>query len=342
MLNSRVLIGAMSLHLIFCGSSAHARDCDPAKILVRDTLVSSYEQQTSLVKNKTKDSSTSQKDSSQAAIGLVDIASISGGQSNAFASAVHDVLHIDYSDRKRRWEVFNWLSDNARESFVDCLKADGQNIFLYPSAESMTSETMSIKVELRSFVTTGTIPAHFFSPDAEILNPKGEVKMAPGGSRIVHLKRNLNKSMSFSAAIGEGGEEITLPAKQSYRLERQLRWTTGVTHYGHPSNDSHDGHQVCVTIDNNDDAVIIPNTTQFVPVTNVGEGIKTVVNALSGYNPKQACAEGSQTVGAKGANLDFCGYASVLVLAKVPLEGEYKYSNPPPYLLDPLKACRGK
>jgi hypothetical protein len=339
MRNFAVFVCTTPVYLTLSGFSAQARDCDPAKILVRDTFVSSYEQQTTLVKNKTKESNSSQNENSQAAVGLADIGNLSGGQSVAFSNAVRDVLHIDYSDRKKRWEVFNWLSDNAREAFVDCLKADGQNIFLYPSAESMTSETMSIKVELRSFVTRESISAKFYSPDAKILSPTNATKMSPGGTKVVYMTRKLDKSMSFSADVGEESAEITLPAMQPYKLERQLRWTTGVTHYGHPSNDSHDGHQICVNIDPKDEAIIIPNTTHFVPAVDVADGIRTVVNPVSTYNPKQACAEGVQSVGAKNANLNFCGYASVLVLAKVPLKGEYTYSQAPAYLNNPGAAC---
>jgi hypothetical protein len=126
--------------------------------------------------------------------------------------------------------------------------------------------------------------------------------------------------MTIKAKVGDESEEITLPALQGFELQRELRYSASPTSYGHACNDCHDTHPICVVLDNADEAVVIPGTSKFIDIVHQETGIRTTVDPVPSYSPKQACLQGAQTVGAKGANASVCGYAIVEVIAKAPLQ----------------------
>jgi hypothetical protein len=201
----------------------------------------------------------------------------------------------------------------------------------------MNSEEMSIAIKLHPFVLYSKIPVGF-QTNAKILDTRKDWKIAPGGSLIVGLKRDLSKSFTFKAQVGDGAEEISLPPRQDFKFQRELRYSKDVTRYGHACNECHDSHQICVVLDGDDDAVIVPRTAKFVDVVHREDGIRTTVVPVDNYSPKQACLQGSQTVGANGANANVCGYAIAEVLVKVPLDAKTSTkAAQPAYMVKPCQ-----
>ncbi|MCG2645269.1 MULTISPECIES: hypothetical protein [Bradyrhizobium] len=316
-----------------------AKECDPIEILIRDTASAASDQQRKLIKDTSKDTSTTNKESSSGGVNFFDIVSANGGQADEFSTSLREKFHLDFSSRDRRWETYTYLSDNAKEAYIACLKAQDQSIFILPSDNAMTSPEMSITVKLHPFVIYQKIPVKFSAQNAEIIDREPDAEMVPGGKSVINLKRDLDKSMNFKAKVGDQTEEITLPARQGFKLQRELRYSAGTTRYGHACDECHDTHPICVVLDNNDDAVVVPGTSRFIDIVHQEDGIKTTVNPVPKYSPKQACLQGAQTVGANNANANVCGYAVTEVIAKVPLNAQASaYAKQPAYVGDP-KTC---
>jgi hypothetical protein len=325
--------------LAFTSSVCHAKECDPLEILIKDTASSASDAQRKLTKDTSKDTSTTNKEGSSANVNLIDILTAKGGQTDDFSTALREKFHLDFSSRDRRWEAYTYLSDNAKDAYVACLKAQDQSIFILPSDNAMTSSEMSVTIRLHPFVIYQKIPVKFTPQNAEIADQDVDKEMVPGGKVVVSLKRDLDKSMNFKAKVGDETEEITLPARQDFKLQRELRYSASTTRYGHACDNCHDSHPICVVLDNADDAVVVPGTSRFIDIVHQEDGIKTTVNPVPDYSPKQACLQGSQNVGANKANANVCGYAIVEVIAKVPLQtATSAYAKQPAYVADP-KTC---
>jgi hypothetical protein len=334
-LSSTVLVAAFSW-------DAHARECDPAKILILDSYNSVSDRQSSLSQASTKSEDTSNKQGSSASFDFIDIFKVSGGETDDFSKALRETFKLDIAQRQRRWETYTWLSDNARDAFVECLKAQDESIFIFPSDNAMTSENISIEVRLRPFVVSTSIPADFDTGDtATITDKKLPKTMVPGGKVIVSVKRDLKKAMTFKATIGGSSAQISLPPRQDFKFQQEVRYS-GTTTYGHPTNDSHDTHEICVTLAGDDEAVIIPNSGRFVRQIDIEDGIDATVVPKKGapYNPRQVCLQGGQTVGKNGANLRLCGYAIAQVLAKVPIGATSSGKGDAPAFVSNASLCK--
>ena len=51
-------------------------------------------------------------------------------------------------------------------------------------------------------------------------------KIQPGGTRVFHVQRDLNKSLHLSVKIGDQTESINIPPQQQFVLKTELCYST--------------------------------------------------------------------------------------------------------------------
>jgi hypothetical protein len=278
--------------------------------------------------------------SSSGSFSYLDIITASGGEADTFTKTLIDKFKLDFRQRDRKWETYTWLSDNARDAYIACLKSNDQNVFLIPSDNAMNSAEMSITVQLRPFVISRDIPGQVSVSNGTVVGRQTHFIMQPNGRTIFRINRDLTKSLNFAAQVGSEAREISLPPQDPYKYQRELRYSSNITKYGHACDDCHDTHQICVRLDNDDDAVIIPGSAKFNPIVDVQDGLTFSTSPVGPYNSREACLAGGQNVGRNNANLNECGYATAEVLVRIGRDDKQSAkAAPPAYVKDP-KTCK--
>jgi hypothetical protein len=210
------------------------------------------------------------------------------------------------------------LSENAKEAYEACLRSTKENVFVTPSDNAMTSENMWISIEVRPYPVQTTFSAKVSAVNADIAADDKSFSMAPGDKRNIVLKRDLTKTLIVNVQVGGESTIVSLPAQEPYVYKRELRYSRTTTKYGHPSDEDHDTHQICVQLDADDDAVIIPNTAHLTRIIDSEQGITFSTNQVGNYNSRQVCLAGAENVHVNNANLNVCGYLTTEVLARIP------------------------
>jgi hypothetical protein len=334
-------IGFGAVFLLVSSVQLAVADCDPVKILIQDHYSLTTDNRNALVLNQQHDDITTKNqaiDTSYVGYGYA-----TGKESNDFADAIHDKFNLDYRSSQQRWEAYTHLSDNARQAYADCLKASDENIFILPDPNTdADATTVLLNVKVRNYVPQKTPivmqatfkydqgsdkPGHLDQDDAH-------QTMQPGSTAVFNLTRDPSKPLTFRAKVGNQAVAFVIPPRPDFLIKREIRFSNTVTTYGHPCNDCHDTHQICVELAADDDAVVIPGTTQFVALKNVQDGLLHVMSP-DGYSPRKVCMKGGQNVGRNNANLNFCGYLTAEVLVKVPRGlKESPHGEPPNYYKD--------
>lgn len=330
----------VAFFLFVCSAQVALADCDPVKILIQDHYSLTTDNRNALIQNKATDEITTKDqriDTSYLGYGYA-----TGDERDQFSNAMHEKFNVDYRSSQQRWEAYTQLSDNARQAYADCLKASEDNIFIVPD-ESVKADATSIllNVQVRNYIPQAkpiSMPAHFRynQEGTPIALPAGDsdLTMFPGSTHAFTLKRDLSKTLTFTAQVGQQTVAFVIPPRVNFQVKREVRFSQNVTTYGHPSDAAHDTHQICIELAGDDDAVIIPGTEQFVALVNRQEGLLHVM-LPDGYTPKKVCMKGAQNVNVDGANLTFCGYLTTDVYVKVPQgSSASQYATPPKYYQD--------
>ncbi|ANV99347.1 hypothetical protein LMTR13_03300 [Bradyrhizobium icense] len=324
---------------LFSVTSAAAVECDPAKILVQDTALAAVNQSLAVQQSQSKESRAASSRSSSGSFIVPDVFNVSETQKAAFNSALIEKFNLDLKASDKRWFASGVLSKNAVQAYSDCLRSSDQHVFLIPSDNIMTSENVTMRLELRSFVTSEKIPASVEIQGATFASPPSKFDMEPGGAKIFPIKRSLDDPFTFIAHVGaKGAAEINIPARSPVKFRQELRFSREVT-YSKSGNclNCYDPKPVCVELDNRDDAVIVPGSMIWEDIQHNVWGGKQVFSPGM-YTPQKACLNGQQSLGAQEASIHVCGYLTVAVIAKVPLgQQESSFAKKPDYLNDACK-----
>src|SRR5262249_4811679 len=133
-------------------------------------------------------------------------------------------------------------------------------------------------------------------------------KMAPGGTSVVRLVRDLDRPFTVHVTIGNETRSIALPPQEKNKVVRELRYSKNHV-FRHPTDDYIDRQDMCVILNNDDNAILIPGAEAVVtPHSVISDGGTFDVGQPSKYDPGKVCRKGTAYAGKTGVNLGVCGY----------------------------------
>jgi hypothetical protein len=318
--------------LVFAtGGSSLADECDPAKILIRDSaerIVQIYEM---LNIRTTTDQTNKQSNAATA-----NYAGLNATHNVEFANALKRTFNLSFEGQYQSAEAYLRLPDNARKAYESCLDAQTKNLYLTPSLDIMSSESTYITIKLRDFVTTDPVEVSVSLTGDARLDQDATFKMNPGGKRVVRVKRNLDMPFTLHVQAGKDEQSLSVPGRERFKIARELRYSPN-QYWGHGVDRQAQTHILCIDLAADDDAILVPGSDSIVtPYRVISKGGIFSDNAVAPqtYNTKQVCRQGIATDdGTNNVSLAVCGFVVASVIARVPIEqSESKYGAKPAYV----------
>jgi hypothetical protein len=235
-------------------------------------------------------------------------------------------------------ESYLTLSAEARKAYEKCLESKTQHVFLTPDTRVMESADTFITVRVEDYLD----PKLEFQASVRVdggaklaKDQAREFKMYPGGQSDISVVRELNKPFAVHVKVGKETRNISIPAQETTKLVRELRYSPNKK-FGHSENGKHDVQQMCVELKADDDAVLIPGSSQTVtPIRAIGRGGQFAVVAVDekNYSPKKVCRQGdAYDDGTAGVNIIVCAYTVAEVVVRIPINDDHsKFSDPKTY-----------
>lgn len=335
--NMKPLTSALLFVAALSNVSAKADECDPTKILKADSYIKVLTDKTRSDASSSK--AESKKDSGEFKGNYLDIMSSDGTAS--FERAFKETFKLSTSRDYALTESYLALSDNARDAYTKCLESKTQHLFVYPSEKVMDQEDTFVTVRMEDFLDpTLALDANVSVDGASLAAGQvGTLKMFPGGRADIRVTRSLDKPFTVHVQAGKETQSISVPARETTKLVRELRYSPNKP-FGHPVNGFQDTKQMCVELKADDDAVLIPGSSQMVtPIRNISRGGQFSDTALDekNYSPKKVCRQGSAyDDGTKGVNIGVCAYAVAEVIVRIDrTASQSKYADPKSYGANP-------
>jgi hypothetical protein len=324
-------ITIVGLFLTLSSTPLLADECDPSKILIKDSDTQLQQEKTNVDEDSSINAQQEQGMNSAGSGNYLDVLSGSGNLNAKLSKAMAQKFGWHSSDEYLFTETYLNLSDNARNAYADCLRAKTQHLFLYPALNIMEADDTSVVAELETYVVP--IPVKLsVSVDGATLEshqPK-TIILSGGGKAIIRIKRG-DGAFTVYAHTANEDESLPVPAKSLFKYVREIRYSQSQI-FGHPANGYHDIKDICVQLQSDDDAVIIPDSAVFAaPLEKVSQGGQLSDTLEAPYDPSKVCRRiDAHDDGTHKVDIRVCGYVMADVMVRIPVNAsESKYGAEP-------------
>jgi hypothetical protein len=322
------------LSSIISSTSAFADECDATNFLKADSYIKILHDK--IAKDASSSTDESKKDSGEFKGNYFDVMSSDGTAS--FERALKQRFQSSEKEDYSLAESYLALSAEGRKAYEACLAAKTQHVFLTPDTRVMESAETFITVRVEEYLDPKLeLQVHVrVDGGAKLADDQTkDFKMSPGERSDISVVRELNKPFVVHVKVGKEERNIAVPARETTKLVRELRYSPNKL-FGHSATGKHDVQQMCVELKADDDAVLIPGSSQTVtPIRGIGKGGQFTVVAVDekNYSPKKVCRQAdAYDDGTEKVDIRVCAYTVAEVVVRIPINDDHsKYSDPKTY-----------
>ena len=227
-------------------------------------------------------------------------------------------MDIKWSQQDQEWLLTSSLSSKGVDAYKACVETQNPSLILHLSDTAGDSDEFIVDYVWKpSYAAPNPADFHIVALNASLSGDPKNVK-TPSSDSFAVKRISMFKPLVLSVHVdGQGYPSITLPAFPAKKLEKQVRETT--FHDGVWGGGNSHVHNVCVTLDNNEqDAIIVPNSINVrIDQTYAERGSMNVGGRT--YNDRQACVLVAWSLGAADGHVEGTATVSAMVLKAVPI-----------------------
>jgi hypothetical protein len=311
---------AVGLILIAAPSISWADDCDIVNY--KDKMSYHKDIMTNLAYVNRIASREDRSKTDNADISVMNYGSFSYGDASRLTSSLESLLDIKWTQHDQEELLTATLTEQGSKDYIACLQSKNMQNFVVTLSDAATSSDEFIVNYAWKPSYAAPNPSIFHSTLLNASSPDAPAKVGTPSSDSFKVKRgSMFKPLELSFHVDhQPYPSITLPAFPTKKLVKQIRTNMQPgSLYGCTSSLV---QPVCITLDNNEqDAVIVPNTFKASIKTTIAERGGIVESGARTYNDRQACGRFVWICGAGDAHVAGTVTVDAMVLKAVPVPG---------------------